>query len=64
MSFTVVYDANVLFPAPLRDLLVVLAHPAQLPERFAPRSIPFRLELEQVGLPKSPIHEIKPLFQE
>lgn len=25
MSFTVVYDANVLFPAPLRDLLIRLA---------------------------------------
>ena len=25
MSFTVIYDANVLFPAPLRDLLVGVA---------------------------------------
>lgn len=25
MSFTVVYDANVLFPAPLRDLLIRVA---------------------------------------
>lgn len=37
MAFTVIYDANVLFPAPLRDLLIRLAHAGLVRGRWTER---------------------------
>ena len=37
MAFTVVYDANVLFPAPLRDLLIRIAHAGLVRARWTER---------------------------
>lgn len=37
MAFTVVYDACVLYPAPLRDLLIRIANPGLVRARWTDR---------------------------